>query len=71
MMVNWQLCRLTEGLEYNDITLLSRCPPPFPQKLDTCANPVQNFGSAAPFLQGDILESYKSVPSWNLACQGR
>ena len=54
-----QLCRVAEGLSYKDITLAHHCPPPSPQKSDTCANPVQKFRRAAPFLllylQGDIL----------------
>jgi hypothetical protein len=65
--VSGQLCRVAEGLSYKDITLAHHCPPPSPQKSDTCANPVQKFRSAAPFLRGDMLVSYKSVPSGNLA----
>ena len=38
-----QLCRLAEGLSYNDITLAHSHPLPSPQKSDTCGNPVQNF----------------------------
>jgi hypothetical protein len=69
--VSVQLCRVDEGLSYKDITLAHRCPPPSPQKSDTvtCANPVhwKKFRRATPFLQGDILVCYKSVPSGNLA----
>ena len=71
MAVSGQLCRVAEGLSYKDITLAHRCPPPSLQKSDTCANPVQKFRRAAPFLQGDILVSYKSVPSGNLSGHGR
>ena len=66
-----QLYRVAECLSYKDITLAHRCPPPSLQKSDTCANPVQKFRRAAPFLQGDILVSYKSVPSGNLSGHGR
>jgi hypothetical protein len=62
MAVSGQLCRVAEGLSYHDIELAHRHPPPSPQKSDTCANPVQKFRRAAPFLQGGILDSYKSVP---------
>ena len=60
-----QLCKVAEGLSYNDITLAHRHPPPSPQNSDTCANPVQNLG--APRLSIDILDSYIFVPSGNLA----
>jgi len=60
MAVSGQLCRVAEGLSYNGITLAHRHPPPSQQKWDTCANHVQNSRRAAPFLQGDILDSYKS-----------
>ena len=66
MAVRGQLCRVAEGLSYKDITLAHHCPPPSPQKSDTCANPVQKFRRAAPFLQRDNLVSYKSVLSGNL-----
>jgi hypothetical protein len=59
--VSVQLCRLVEGLSYKDITLAHTCPPPSPQKSDTCANPVQKFRRPTPFLQGDILVTYKST----------
>ena len=64
MAVSGQLCRLAEGMSYQDITLAHRHPPPSQQKSDTCANPVQKFRRAAPFLQGDILVSYKICTSW-------
>jgi hypothetical protein len=66
MAVSGQLCRVAEGLSYHAKTLAHR-PPPSPQKSDTCANPVQKFRRAARFNQGDILDSYKSVPPENLA----
>jgi hypothetical protein len=70
MAVSGQLCMVAEGLSCYDITLAHRQPPPSPQKSDTCANPVQKCRRAAPFLQGDILDSYKSLPSGNLAGPG-
>jgi hypothetical protein len=63
---------IAEGLSYDDLPLPHRNPAPSLQKSDTCANPVQKFRNAAPFLEGkalrgDFLDSYKSVPSGNLA----
>jgi hypothetical protein len=57
MAVSGQLCRVTEGLSYQYITLAHRHPPPSPQKSDTCAIPVQKLRRTAPFLQGGILDS--------------
>jgi len=60
---------VAEGLSYNDITLAHCHPPPFPPNSDTCANhqAIPKFRRAAPFLQDDILDSHKSVPSGNSA----
>ena len=60
--VSGQLCRVAEGLSYHAKTLTHGHPPPSPQKWDTCVNPVQKFRHTVPFLQGDILDSYKSAP---------
>jgi hypothetical protein len=60
--VSGQLYRVAEGLSYKDITLVHRHPPLSPQKSENCAKHVKKFRRAAPFLQGDILVSYKSVP---------
>ena len=60
-----RVCWVAEGLSSHAKTLTNLHPPPSPQKSDTCANPVQKFRRAAPFLllylQGDILDSHKSL----------
>ena len=62
MVVSGLVEQGSEGLSYHAKTLSHRPPPQSPQKSDTCANPVQKFRGAAPFLQGGILDYYKSVP---------
>jgi hypothetical protein len=52
MTVSGQLCRVDEGLRYNDITLAHINPPPSPQKLDTRANPVQKSNVGNPLKTG-------------------